>query len=89
VKLEHLLRRAALEADRAAVRERGGLIIDRFRNAERAAVVPIEKPIVPGGSGVLHRRTDAQNAQYSIVEALRALDIVGTDHHVTEHCESP
>lgn len=48
VKRPDLLRRAALEANGAAVGRGGLFVVDGLGNSERAAVVAIEVPGVPG-----------------------------------------
>ena len=79
-----LLRRAALERDRAAVGRGGWLAVDGLGDAEAAAVVPVEQAGLPGGVHVAHGLAGTEHAEHGVVEALRALDVIGADHDVIE-----
>src|SRR5512140_1294477 len=85
VELTDLFRRAALEPDGRAVAEGGRLAIDRLTDAERAPVVPIEQAFLSRGVLVPGGLAYAEHPQNRVVEAPGALDVVGPDHHVTEH----
>nr|WP_157698072.1 hypothetical protein [Halomonas sp. N3-2A] len=85
MKLLHLLRRAALETNGATVGAAGRLAIDRLGDRQGVAFVPVEQPGMASRRLVTHRLTGAEHAQHRVVEALGALDVVGTDHDVVEH----
>ena len=84
----HLLGGVALESDGAAVGHAGGLAVDRFGNAKRAAVVAIEQARVAGrGDAVIGLVFESERAKHRIVKGFRPFEITRSDHHVTEHSQ--
>ena len=52
MEVPHLLRRTALEANRPAICESGGLTVDWFTYTKRYTVVPVEQTGLPRAVGV-------------------------------------
>ena len=85
----HLLWRAAFESHGAAVADSRWLVIYRFADAEGATVVPVEKPGVAAVCTVTHRLARPERPEHRIIEALRPLDVVGSDHDMVKHASLP
>jgi len=89
MKLAHLLRRFALEADGAPVSESGRFAVDWLADTESGAVMSVEQTTLPGLVRVLYGIASTKYLENGIVEALGSLDVVGPEHYVTEQSESP
>src|SRR5512133_2292649 len=85
VELAHLFRRVALEANRGAIAKSRRLAIDRLTDAKRGPVVTIEKSRLPSVVLVPHRLPGSEDTEQGVVELLRTLDVVRSNHDVTEH----
>jgi hypothetical protein len=85
MELLNLFWRNAPEPDRAAIGERCGPTVDRFTHAERATLVPVEKARLPRDVLISQRFSSAKYAEHGVIEALRALNVIRSDHHVAEH----
>jgi hypothetical protein len=85
MELLNLFWRNALEPDSAAIGERCGPTVNRFTDAERATIVPVEKARLPGAVLISQWFPGAKYAEQGVIEALRALNVIRSDHHVAEH----
>ena len=85
MELLHLRWRTAFKPDGASVGEGCGLAVDWFAHAEGTAIVPIEQADLTGGVLIAKRLARSKNRQHLMIDALVALNVVGTDHHVAEH----
>jgi hypothetical protein len=65
------------------------LTVDRLTYTKGRTFMPVEQTTLPGLVSVLDRSSCAQDFKYSVVEALRSFDVVGTEHHMTEQGVSP
>src|SRR5262249_1678118 len=77
----HARRIADSKTDRAAVAGRSRRTVDRLRYGENARRRTVEDPtLLVDDAG---RYPDG--AEHGVVKLLRCGDVIGTDHHVTEH----
>jgi hypothetical protein len=75
-----LLRRIHIEPDGAAIAVSCGLPVDRSRNCGEARRTRIGISVLVGEA-----RTDAQRVEHGVVELLGNLEIIHTEHYMTEH----
>src|SRR3954467_6438821 len=85
MELLHLRWRAALESDSASVGEARRFAADWLAHAKGTPLVPVEQAGLTGGVLIPKWLARSQNGQHRVIEALGALDVVRSDHHVTEH----
>jgi hypothetical protein len=83
-----LFGRLALEGNGASICDAGLLTVYRLGNAKSAAVLPVEEPGVARARLIAQWFARSERAEHSVVEPLRSLDIVGTNHYVIEHALS-
>jgi hypothetical protein len=70
MELLHLLWRTAFEPHRSAVSERCGLTVDRFTDAERPTIVPVEQARLPRVVLISQRFTRPKYAEQGVIESL-------------------
>ena len=75
-----LLRRFHGEPDRAAISVRRGFPVDGRRNREVARRTDVEIAVL-----VSYSRSDANGPEDCVVELFGNLEIIHTEHHMTEH----
>ncbi len=85
MELPHLLGRTALEPNGATVGEGSDLTVYGLADAERSTIVPIEKPGLTCARRVLHHLTCPKHAKDSVIKTPGSLDVVRSDHDMTEH----
>jgi hypothetical protein len=85
VKLPHLLRRIALEANGSAIGMSSRLTVDWLTDAKRPTIVAIEQTGLAGLVLIPNGLTDAKDTENRVVKATRTFNVIGADHDVTEH----
>jgi hypothetical protein len=85
MKLTDLLRRVALEADRAAVGKGRFFAIDGFAYGKRASVMAVKQPGMTGIRLVPYGFSCAKDTQHSVIKSFRTLNVVRADHHMVQH----
>jgi hypothetical protein len=89
VERANLLGRVAFESNGATVRACRNFVVDRLSHAKGASVVPIEETRMSRLGFVSQRLSRAKRAEYSVIEALRSLNVIRANHHVVDHAQSP
>src|SRR5262245_56925022 len=77
----NLLRRVEVEAHGPTVRMASRVAVDRLRHHEHSTTTTIGYAALRIAMGFL--------AEQSVIEALRPVDVVGSDHHMAEHSSNP
>src|SRR3982751_6753592 len=75
-----LFGRFEIEADGGAIAVARLSAVERRTHHQHRSVVPVIDPLF-----VLHPGTRADRVENGVVKAFRPIDVVASDHHVTEH----